>query len=214
MKDKQMDFYSYPRAEMLEFIPSSSRRILDVGCGDGSFGAVVKQKVEAEVWGVEINTVAARLADRKIDKVVVGDINILIDNLPKAYFECVVFNDLLEHIADPFNLLVKTKNIITEDGVIVCSLPNVRYFEVLIDLLIFKQWRYTDRGILDKTHLMFFTKKSIEDSLKNSGFEILKMKGINAVNSLKFDIFNLATFGIFNDTKYFQFACVFKPKKI
>lgn len=208
-----MNYYSYPRAEMLKFIPKTVKRILDVGCGDGSFGAIMKGAIKAEVWGAEIDADAARLANSKVDKMVIGDITRLIDNLPKAYFDCVVFNDVLEHMANPYSLLVKTKDIITGDGVIVCSLPNVRYFEVLRDLLIFKQWRYTDRGILDRTHLRFFTKKSIEDILKELGFEILEIRGINAVNSLKFTIFNLATFGIFDDTKYFQFACVLKPVK-
>jgi len=213
LNSKPQIYYSHSRTEMLKFIPNLSKRILDIGCGEGLFASILKQKFNSEVWGIEINNAAARLAERRVDRLLKGDVTDLIKDLPKRYFDCVVFNDILEHLADPFNLLLKAKDIISEKGVIVCSLPNVRYCHVLKGLIINKQWRYEDCGVLDKTHLRFFTKKSIMQTFRALDYEILTIEGINSVDPYKFFLFNLATLGIFNDSKYMQFACVARPKK-
>jgi hypothetical protein len=75
-----------------------------------------------------------------------------------------------------------------------------------------RQWQYEENGIFDKTHLRFFTEKSIIDMFESLGFKILKMQGINALSSWKFEVFNALCLGHFSDSRYLQFACVVTPK--
>jgi len=209
---KPEGYHIQTRPEMMKYIPDSAKRILDVGCGQGLFGYQLKQKLSAEIWGIEIDKEASEIARTKIDKVLTGDLADLIDSLPDKYFDCVVFNDVLEHLADPFNALMLIKDKIAEDGIIVSSIPNVRYFYNLRDLLLKKQWKYEDAGILDKTHLRFFTQRSIVEMFNSLGYEIITIEGINPIRLWKFNLLNLLSLGYLSDTRYVQFACVVKPK--
>jgi 2-polyprenyl-3-methyl-5-hydroxy-6-metoxy-1,4-benzoquinol methylase len=212
-KEKPEDYYSLSRPEMLEYIPKNSKIILDVGCGYGYFGRLVKDKMNSTVWGIELDDVAGESAKSNLDNVFIGDVFDIIETLPKQHFDCIVFNDILEHLVDPYTLLEKTKSLLTNQGVVVCSIPNVRYIGNLKRLLISKQWKYEDFGILDKTHLRFFTKKSIIETMEILGFDIITIKGINQVKTFKFNLLNALFLGTLSDTRYLQFACVVKPKK-
>ncbi|MGD0339955.1 MAG: class I SAM-dependent methyltransferase [Bacteroidota bacterium] len=209
---KPMGYYNRCRPEMMDFIPHSAKTILDIGCGEGLFGRQLKQKINAEVWGIEIDKTAGALAQTIIDKVYIGDIVRLIDDIPNNFFDCIVFNDVLEHLVDPFYILLRIKDKLTKDGVVVSSIPNVRYYYTLKDLLIKKQWKYEDEGILDKTHLRFFTLLSIVEMFKSLDYEIKTIKGINPIKSWKLVLLNILSFGYLSDIKYLQFACVTKPK--
>ena len=209
---KPDDYYALARPEMLEFIPKNSKIILDVGCGYGHFGKLVKDKLNSIVWGIELDTLAGEYAKSNLDNVIIGDVFKIIETLPKQYFDCIVFNDILEHLIDPYTLLVKIKSLLTNSGVIVCSIPNVRYIGNLKRLILNKQWKYEDAGILDKTHLRFFTKKSIIETLEILDFDLITIKGINQVRTVKFKLLNVISLGSLSDTKYLQFACVAKPK--
>lgn len=95
---------------------------------------------------------------------------------------------------------------------VVCSIPNIRYIVPLKGLLLHKQWKYEADGVLDKTHLRFFTKKSIIDMFTSLDYEIITIEGINKNTSKKLAWLNFITFGYFSDTRYIRFACVAKPK--
>jgi len=206
--DRPAAYYSERRPEMIAFVPPSSKNILDVGCGEGWFGASLKDR-GMEIWGVEIDRESARVAQKHIDRVIVGDINDLLDVLPDRYFDCIVFNDILEHLADPYALLLRIKGKLSEKGVLVCSIPNIRYFYNLKKLVLDGQWKYEDWGILDRSHLRFFTQKSIRETFDQLGYQILRMEGINAFKpSWKFNLLNLLSFGHLSDTLFLQFACV------
>jgi len=213
MKSLAMNkYYSHARSEMLDFIPQDAGKILDVGCGEGSFSLSMKKKFNAEVWGVEINKSASEIAKQNIDKILAGEILTVIDIIPNGYFDCIVFNDVLEHMVDPYAVLEKVKVKLTPVGVIVCSIPNVRHINVLKKLLIEGQWKYEDEGIIDKTHLRFFTKKSIVDMFNNLDFRIIRIEGINETKWWKFLPINILTLGLMSDARYIQFSCVVKPK--
>lgn len=209
--DEQNIYYAQSRPEMLPFVPANARYVLDIGCGEGYFASAVKRKTGAEIWGVEMIGQAADAAVPRLDTVLQGTFESVYETLPESYFDCVFFNDVLEHMVDPWDALQKTKRLLRPAGVMVCSLPNVRYFHNLVELLWEKDWRYQTAGILDKTHLRFFTLKSIKQMFKELDFEIVSIKGINQTDSLKFKLANALTFGFINDTRYLQFACVVRP---
>ncbi|MBI3541773.1 MAG: class I SAM-dependent methyltransferase, partial [Deltaproteobacteria bacterium] len=177
------DYYSQPRAEMLEFVPEGAASVLDVGCGDGAFGASLKARGVASVWGVELNPKAARAATARLDRVFEGGIEATLTQLPDGRFDCITMNDVLEHLVDPYALLAAIKAKLAPGGVLVASIPNVRYLYNLWNLVVRRQWRYEDAGVLDRTHLRFFTKSSIEEMFDEQGFELVALEPIHELKS-------------------------------
>ena len=123
------NYYIEPRDEMIQFVPEDATKILDVGCGEGYFGNQLKKLLGAEVWGVELDRAAALSAREKLDKVLIGDVLRVIDKVPDNYFGCVIFNDILEHLVDPFTILTEIRKKLARAGLVVSSIPNVRYFD-------------------------------------------------------------------------------------
>jgi 2-polyprenyl-3-methyl-5-hydroxy-6-metoxy-1,4-benzoquinol methylase len=197
---------------MMKYIPSTSQKILDVGCGQGLFGRQLKDKLGAEVWGIELDKKSALIAEHNIDKIINDDIYHAIGCIPDKHFDCVVFNDVLEHLVDPYSILIRIKEKMSQSGVLVCSIPNVRYFFNLRELLRDGQWKYTDYGIMDRTHLRFFTLNSIRDMFDELGYEEILIEGINPITSWKFKLLNAFTLGYLSDTRYWRFACVERPR--
>jgi 2-polyprenyl-3-methyl-5-hydroxy-6-metoxy-1,4-benzoquinol methylase len=211
LSSKPEGYYAQARPEMLPFIPKDAKRILDVGCSEGRFGLQLKEMLGAEVWGVEMMEAVAGIARQSLDRVLVGDIMQQLAHLPDDYFDCVTLNDVIEHIVDPYRMLLAMKQKLSPRGVVVASIPNIRYFRNLFDLVIRGSWRYTEHGILDNTHLRFFTKKSIKETFESLGYRVIQLQGINATPSWKVRVFNILTLGFFSDTRFLQFCCVAKP---
>ena len=205
------------RHEMLDRIPKEAATILDVGCAVGSFGQLIKSERSSEVWGIEINDYAASIAAQKLDKVICGSFDETLD-LPKDKFDCIVFNDVLEHLVDPYSALLYSKTLLRDGGKIVASIPNVRYFDNVWKLLVDKDWEYTQNGILDRTHLRFFTRTSILKTFSDLGYEIESIEGINPLEQehphrvKKFRILNYILLNQIEDMRYIQFAVVAHPK--
>ena len=208
-------YYKNQRKEMLEFIPEDSKRILEVGCGEGVFSSMMS-RFDREIWGIEINEISAELAAKKCQRVLIGDFETVYHQLPKRYFDCIVFNDVLEHLYAPWDVIRNVEELLVPDGVVVSSIPNFRYISNLItEILVEGEFRYRpEGGILDDTHIRFFTSKSILRMYSEQGYEILKHKGINACKSWKEKLFINLTFGMLKDARYKQFATVATPKKL
>lgn len=211
MTEKRREYYDNPRPEMLEFVPPSARTILDIGCGSGAFGAALKSR-GAEVWGLEPSAAAEQAAER-LDRVIQRPIEGAGDELPLGHFDCIVFNDVLEHFVDPWGVLRSARMWLAPEGRVVASIPNVRHLTELKNLVIRKNWDYADDGILDSTHLRFFTVRSIPKLFASSGYELVRIQGINGDVGWKFKLFNLLTVHAIDDTRYVQFACVATPAR-
>lgn len=200
---------------MLRYIPSSALRILDVGCGEGGFCKLLT-RTDREIWGVEINPESAEKASQICSSVLIGDFNFIHNQLPQNYFDCVIFNDVLEHFYAPWDNIRAVKSLLASGGVLITSIPNFRFMSnLIIEILYHGEFQYrTEGGILDDTHIRFFTSKSIRRMFREQGYEILSHEGINPDDRIKARIIRGLTFGFLKDTRYKQFATVGKPVKI
>lgn len=206
---KSEQYYTCEREEMLAFVPLGAKTILDIGCGDGSFAGILKARNQAEVWGVELMQASGEKAIPKLDKVMIGEIEQYINELPDNYFNAITCNDVLEHIFEAEDLLLQLKSKLKSGGVLVSSIPNVRYLNNLIHVLFEKDFRYEDEGIRDKTHMRFYTQKSIIDMFERTGYKVVKSEGINPTKSMRYYIYKILMPFIFTaDTKFVQIATV------
>jgi glycosyltransferase involved in cell wall biosynthesis/2-polyprenyl-3-methyl-5-hydroxy-6-metoxy-1,4-benzoquinol methylase len=171
MDTKTGDYYRQERREVEALIPQNTMRVLDVGCGEGVFGKRLLERGVKEVTGIEINPDACINARKNLSSLINGNIEEMELDFNEGHFDCVVLADVLEHLKDPLSLLKKLSKYVSDSGIIVASIPNIRYWGV-INMLIEGHWKYEDYGILDKTHLRFFTKKEIEKLFTAAGFDI------------------------------------------
>lgn len=156
--------YTGKRRDILNLIPDTVSRVLDVGCSNGQLCRQIKEKYKTEVVGIEINKALAESGRDYFNHIIVKDvekISITEVGLPAGYFDCIIFADILEHLRDPWKTLKMIKYFLSEDGLIIASIPNVRHYSTIYNLLIKAYWPYRDRGIHDINHLRFFTKKNI-----------------------------------------------------
>jgi len=212
MLNKPDGYYRAMREDMLKYIPEHVKTTLEFGCGFGGFSALVKETFGAETWAVEIDERAAAEAAKRLDKVINTDALESLGQIPDNYFDCIVFLDILEHMVDPYSLLIAMKQKLTSKGVIIASIPNIRYYRTFVDFALHGNWDYVDQGILDKTHLRFFTYKSIVKMFDQLGFEILLIEGIHPTSSRTLRVLNTLLLNRFADVRYIHFACIVRPK--
>jgi 2-polyprenyl-3-methyl-5-hydroxy-6-metoxy-1,4-benzoquinol methylase len=201
---------------MRAFVPADVRRLLDVGCGDGGFAAGLRAERDGpdgrlELWGLELDAAAADRARQTLDEVRQGRAEALIDDLPAGHFDCVVLNDILEHLEDPEGLLRRLHRVLAPEACLVASIPSVRHFPHLWNLVVHGSWEYTDEGTLDRTHLRFFTRSSMRGLFTRAGYRLERQVGINPTHSWRWRLFDLATLGRAREMQYLQFACVAVP---
>jgi 2-polyprenyl-3-methyl-5-hydroxy-6-metoxy-1,4-benzoquinol methylase len=208
-----MNYYNNIRIDMLEFIPPECKIILEVGCGEGLFGEQLMQQRRAEVWGVEPSIDAAAIAATRLTKIIHGTYDDTIA-LPEQYFDCIVFNDVLEHMIDPWSILRGSRRFLKKNqSWIVASIPNFRNWHNIIEIVVKKEFLYRESGILDKTHYRFFTERSIRTLFNTSGFDIIRCVGINPILSKKFKFANFLLLNSIRDMRFMQFAVVSKPQE-
>ena len=169
-------YYRLERPEVRALVPRDARRVLDIGCGEGALGAALAREIGCEVWGVEIEPEPAAVAGEALERVIVGDARDVCRDLGSEHFDAVVLADVLEHVAEPGPLLDEIARILAPDGVLVASVPNVRHWSVLREILE-GDFRYREAGILDETHLRFYTRKSLTRLLSNHGFAVSDVSG-------------------------------------
>jgi SAM-dependent methyltransferase len=136
---------------------------------------VLRDRLGATVVGVELDAEAARLAAAHCDRVLVGDAEELDleTELGGERFDAILFADVLEHLRNPAVLLRRVRPFVAEGGVVVASIPNVAHASVRLALL-GGSFRYREQGLLDETHLRFFTREGVLDLFESSGYLITR----------------------------------------
>ncbi len=208
--NKANDYYNHERPEMLAYLPDGCKTLLDVGCGEGNFAHYIKQTHQLEAWGIELMEGPGQEAGKKLDKVFIGPCENFLEQLPDNFFDAIYCNDVLEHLVDPYSVLGILKDKLTDRGVVISSIPNIRYHDAFKKVILQKNWDYEEHGIFDKTHLRFFTKKSIKKMYTDQGYTIVSHEGINKTRSLKPYLYNIPFFFTAMDMYYLQYATVAK----
>ena len=212
-KQSDMSYYRGQRLEMLPYIPEQAQYFVELGCGAGGFGALLRQaKPGCTVTGVEIYPQAAMEARSRLDHVIELPVEIALDIMEASSIDCVICNDVLEHLADPWAVCLQIKRILRQNGTIVASIPNVRHFPVFKKYFRGADWEYEKWGVMDRTHLRFFTKRSIERLFSETSFYTKQIEGIFAQPlPWKAALLNRILQGELNDMQYERYACVAQP---
>ncbi len=167
-------YHMQSRPEVVALVPPRCRRVLDVGCGAGASGALLRQRGH-HVTGVELLADVAAQARRVLDVVVRADVDSEGLPFPPGSFDAILFADVLEHFVDPWRVLRQAATLLAADGVLVASIPNVQYLGV-VSGLVRGRWDYRDRGILDRGHLRFFTLATIRQLFDQAGLEVTQVR--------------------------------------
>ena len=170
-----------------------SKKVLDVGASTGYVAKALRER-GCTVTGLEIDPEAAKQASRYCDRMIVGDVEELDleETFPADRFDVVIFGDVLEHLVDPEGVLLRTARILAPNGYVVASIPNVTHGSVRLSLMA-GQFRYTDTGLLDRTHLRFFDRPGVEELFEDTGYAIREWRRV------QMDIFQPPEFELLED---------------
>lgn len=149
-------------------------------------GRALREKGFEEIVGIDVNGEVAQKGRPYYNKLIVGNVEKI--NLPfeKDYFDCILYGDVLEHLVDPYRVLKEHWVFLRNGGTIICSIPNVRHYRIIKELVFKGKWEYKEDGIMDRTHLRFFTLDSIRRMIEEAGFEIKSLiKHASGANWLK-----------------------------
>ena len=159
--------------DLLALMPAG-RKILEVGCSTGALAQAYQQKNgQTDYWGIEFDPKAADMAKRYCSQVTALDVESMSDKelAELSTRNCWVFGDVLEHLRDPWRLLARIRKVLPADGCVVVSLPNAQHWSVQAKLAI-GDFRYTDGGLMDRTHLRWFTRATMLEMFQNAGYRI------------------------------------------
>ncbi|KRP28215.1 MAG: hypothetical protein ABS28_00660 [Cryomorphaceae bacterium BACL22 MAG-120619-bin32] len=216
-EEKSKNYYSNIRYDLIEFFDKKKYfKVLEIGAAYGENLFYLKENGLAnEAIGIELFQDEKNKNNyKKIDKFIFGNIN-EIDLLEyKNYFNLILLPDVLEHIYDPKKTLSIVHQLLSDDGEIVVSMPNIRHYSAFVRVFLKGNFSYDENGIFDYTHVRFYCKKNIQELLESSNFQIIKVEG--SIRNFKgksiAKIINKISFGLFEQFLSNQYF--FKAKKI
>jgi 2-polyprenyl-3-methyl-5-hydroxy-6-metoxy-1,4-benzoquinol methylase len=159
-------------AKLLELV-GSNRRVLDVGCSSGYLARPLVER-GCTVVGIEQDEAAAEAARAVCVEVLVGDVETLELPFELGSFDVVLCGDLIEHLREPEPFLARMRPLLRDDGRLVLTTPNVANWSVRLALLA-GRWRYTERGILDRTHVHLFTRRTLVEALERALYRVVEL---------------------------------------
>jgi predicted TPR repeat methyltransferase len=164
-------YFEQARPELVAQLPAGGLgRLLDVGCGAGGVGRALRDRVDF-LAGVELDPEAAAAAGEAYDEVLTGRAEDLLADL-SGPFDTILAYDLLEHLADPAELLRRLRRIASDDALLHVSVPNARHWSLVRDLVVRGTFGYGEWGHRDRTHLRWFTRTDLVELLESTGWRV------------------------------------------
>lgn len=204
---KAEGYFSSPRTDIAPLLPADITRVLEVGCGTGATLRWLKTSGLCRIAvGVELFDEAANLAREHADEVLVGDAEVLVANRFEAEsFDLILCLDVLEHLVDPWRFMDHIERLLKVGGTVICSIPNVRHLSVLLPLVFAGHWRYSSSGLLDRTHLRFFTREGALDLATTERLRVSRWLRKIPRPPSKIGIANVLSLGLLKDVLAFQY---------
>ena len=169
------DYYNRVNPDLLRVIPPDARSVLEVGCGTGAMAEAYRAiHPTGRYLGIEKDPEAAAIAASRLDRVIVGDIDAIdlaAAGLELNSFDALVFGDVLEHMVDPWGVLKRLAPLLRDGGLALACIPNVQHWSMIVGLLR-GRWEYQDEGLLDRTHLRFFTVEGMTPLFEGAGLKV------------------------------------------
>jgi 2-polyprenyl-3-methyl-5-hydroxy-6-metoxy-1,4-benzoquinol methylase len=217
--EENIKYYQNIRSELLDLIPQGlmNGRLLEIGAGEGNTLLHAKEEGYAsEIHGVELCDLISDQDKLKFNSFIVGNIENINLDFQKEYFDVIICGDVLEHLFDPSAVLMKLRDFLRPDGVMIASIPNIRNWSIVKKIVCDGDFKYEDSGILDRTHVRFYCKRNVEELFQSNGFKLLKItddksnKKKSKWLSTRNKFFNFVTFGTYNEFKAIQYFIVAK----
>jgi len=212
----QTKYHESNRSEMLRFITNAPTKSLEVGCRGAKHSKLLKQTfTNLEAWGIEPESNAQIINEAKnnLDFFINDYLTPNTPNIPHNFFDLIIFNDVLEHMYDPWEVLIACKKLLNKNGIVVISLPNIRHKSIMKELFLNDNFEYTEEGLLDVSHIRFFTKRSMQKMLTDCGYEIIKLEPLVIDKpKIRRKIFDFITRNKFATMRVFQFGITAKVK--
>lgn len=207
MTDIRNDYHGLVRADIVGLVPRAGGALLDVGGGIGATAALLKREGAVDRAGV-VDLVAADPAQLGLDfhysLNLEDDATVERIVAEQGQMQVILCLDVLEHVVDPWSLVTQLTKILAPGGHVVASIPNVRYYKLSFPLFFLGKWELADKGILDRTHLRWFTRKTATELMRSSGLVVEVVQG-KLGGGRKVRLLNLLTLGLLSDFFTVQF---------
>lgn len=179
LTNQDHDYFGHARPEVCDQVDGQGLRVLDLGCAAGLLGEeLLRRGTAREVHGIEIDAQVAAAASQRLQRVWVGDLDSFDLGQTDGPYDVVIAADVLEHLRDPWDALRRLHAVLVPGGRVVSSIPNLRYWKIVGDLVLRGRFDYTDEGILDRTHLRFFTRHTIPELFTSTGYSLDRLAPI------------------------------------
>ncbi len=176
-QDKGDSYFSDTRWDIISLIPDGNHRILEVGCGTGNTLIKLRELKKArEIIGIELNYDVVQDNCNQLDAILVGDVEEIEPTFEESYFDYIIFADVLEHLVNPAAILERYSLYLKDTGHIIASIPNIKNYRILLDLVLYDKFEYVDAGILDRSHLRFFTRKEVYRLFDQVGLGVVSVQ--------------------------------------
>lgn len=171
-EDKQDWYYAFVRKDIAPLLPKHAERVLEIGCGGGGTLDWLKSSGQAG-WtaGIELSPQAAAVARARVNVLHEGTVEEHLSRFQPNSLDLILCLDVLEHLVDPWATLRRLQELLRPGGQMIVSLPNVRHHSVVLPLLLRGHWTYAEAGIMDRTHLRFFSRSGAWDLMRQAGLQ-------------------------------------------
>ncbi len=171
--DKQAWYFNFVRRDIAPLLPPHAPSVLEIGCGAGATLQWLRDSGRAgQTTGIELAADAAAVARGRVDHLLEGPLERHLPALPPGGFDLVLCLDVLEHLVDPWEAMRGLHSLVRPGGTVIVSLPNVRNHRVVLPLLLRGRFEYREAGIMDRTHLRFFSRHGAVQLLEQAGLRL------------------------------------------
>lgn len=197
---KQASYFNRARLDIMSLLPAHAKAVLEIGCGNGAtLRHLLAEGRCSIIDGIELTESVALEAKPHLRSTWIGDAEEIIFTLEENQYEVILCLDVLEHLVDPWKFVAQLSRVLKSGGIIIASIPNLRTIKVIANLTFLGSFTYADQGIMDRTHLRFFTKKSALQLFETETLSVDKWKYSPFAPWSKSAIVNALSVGLVRD---------------